>query len=90
MQISRSVDAERMVMSIEARGRETYTSSSHVDEDAFIRLTWARDASLDISLTEAAQFREYLAAAIAEVERVTGETTNEQKKNKKGSTNNGI
>jgi len=73
MEITRSVDAERMVMSISARGNETYTSSPHLDPDAFIRLEWARDASLDISLEEATLFRGYIADAIAEIESSTGE-----------------
>jgi len=74
MEITRRIAAERMVISISARGNETYTSSPHLDPDAFIRLGWARDAALDISMDEATLLRGYIADAIAELERFTGDT----------------
>ena len=90
MEITRRIAAERMVISISARGNETFASGPHLDPDAFIRLEWARDASLDISMEEAALFRGYIADAITELERFTGDTKQKKNTKKRGETTNGI
>lgn len=90
MEITRRIAAERMVISISARVNETFASGPHLDPDAFIRLEWARDASLDISMHEATLLRGYIADAIAEFERFTGDTKEKKNTEQKRGTTNGI